>query len=270
MSTLINKDIEEFYPVQPGFKINTQYYLEKKVLINNKNLLFYQFKTDKIPDKFIQVLPDGCFDIIFSCNPGVYGANIYGQLLQSKMINFGICQEYFGIRMLPQYRIKSLNISMKEIIENKIPLNKDFIMEPNWIEKIVKKESFEDRIDYFTKIVNNSPIEVEDGPKLIINCIKKIYSTNGKISITDLSKKIGYSEQYIRIKFQEFIGTSPKKFSSIVRFQKALEMLINQRDNNYSEIMYQNGYYDQAHLIKEFKNFGILSPNKYLKSLRNS
>jgi AraC-like DNA-binding protein len=32
-------------------------------------------------------------------------------------------------------------------------------------------------------------------------------------------------------------------------------------------IYYQNGYYDQAHLIKEFKNFGVLSPNKYLKEI---
>jgi AraC-like DNA-binding protein len=60
------------------------------------------------------------------------------------------------------------------------------------------------------------------------------------------------------------VGTSPKKFATIVRMKTALftmqSPLIEQNDH-------QLGFYDQAHFIHDFKKFTGATPEQYLKGL---
>ena len=41
-------------------------------------------------------------------------------------------------------------------------------------------------------------------------------------------------------------------------------MLLNRQSESLTEIAYDSAYYDQAHFIKDFKEFTGTTPNKFL------
>lgn len=71
------------------------------------------------------------------------------------------------------------------------------------------------------------------------------------------------TKQFNRI-FSENIGTNPKEFSRIVRFQRALSLLENNQQINLTALACECGYYDQSHMIKDFKVLSGYTPSEYL------
>ena len=98
----------------------------------------------------------------------------------------------------------------------------------------------------------------------------RIYETKGNVSIKEISQDTGYSECYVRRSFHEMHGISPKTFEKIVRFQNTLEEMALHKDMAFYDMAQESGYYDQSHMVKEFKNFTGLTPENYLKYMENA
>ena len=62
---------------------------------------------------------------------------------------------------------------------------------------------------------------------------------------------------------------SPVYYRKIIRFNKAAQLLLNDSENSLTEISYTCGYFDQAHFIKDFKEFGGISPSEFLRYKTN-
>jgi AraC-like DNA-binding protein len=64
---------------------------------------------------------------------------------------------------------------------------------------------------------------------------------------------------------------SPKQFSKISRLQAALKLIGQGAFNNLTDLALEAGYYDQAHFIKDFREFTGVSPKQfYADSLKLS
>lgn len=70
------------------------------------------------------------------------------------------------------------------------------------------------------------------------------------------------TKQFQRI-FSEHVGTNPKEFSRTVRFQKALHLLETRPQLPFTALAYECNYFDQSHLIKEFKALSGYTPGEY-------
>jgi AraC-like DNA-binding protein len=78
-------------------------------------------------------------------------------------------------------------------------------------------------------------------------------------------------ERYLQQLFQKYIGVSPKFFARIVRFSYIFKV-IKDEDPNWADVVYEAGYYDQSHFIRNFKAFTGEDPSAYIfaeKSLAN-
>lgn len=85
----------------------------------------------------------------------------------------------------------------------------------------------------------------------------------GEIPVSSLAEKVCLSnKQFLRI-FNEYVGTSPKEFMRLVRFHKALYTLQNHSAMSFTVLAHECGYYDQAHLIRDFKLFSGYTPGEY-------
>ena len=85
-----------------------------------------------------------------------------------------------------------------------------------------------------------------------------------QIDITSLSGAACLSyKQFTRI-FTEYIGARPKEFTRIIRFQRALYILQNNPKISLTQLAFECGYYDQPHLIKEFKTFSGCTPTEFI------
>lgn len=71
------------------------------------------------------------------------------------------------------------------------------------------------------------------------------------------------TKQFCRI-FSGHIGINPKEFSRTVRFQRALHILENNQAISFTALAYECGYFDQSHMIREFKYLSGYTPGEYL------
>jgi len=72
----------------------------------------------------------------------------------------------------------------------------------------------------------------------------------------------GISPRQLRRLFEFYIGDTPKVFSKVVRFQNILRAKPSTQSLRNNKLFFDVGYYDQAHFIKEFRNFYGVTPSK--------
>lgn len=101
--------------------------------------------------------------------------------------------------------------------------------------------------------------------KLIVEAVKLIYQTNGTIRIKELNEKLFISQSPFEKRFRKVVGTTAKKFASIVRFNAVLDNL--NETKTLTEICYENNFFDQAHFIKDFKQFTGDTPENFKRFL---
>lgn len=102
--------------------------------------------------------------------------------------------------------------------------------------------------------------------KLVAGALYHIDQSKGTIRIAELAEILHTSQSPLEKRFRSIVGASPKKFAGIVRAQHIMEVLKNS-DACSSEHL--NVYYDQANFIKDFKKFSSLTPEQYLKLMRD-
>ena len=89
----------------------------------------------------------------------------------------------------------------------------------------------------------------------------------GLFPIKELAHHSNMTIQTFEVQFVEQIGMSPKLYARLIRFGWAVELKLYQPAKSWTEIAHICGYYDQNHFVKEFKEFTLLSPNKFLKTM---
>jgi AraC-like DNA-binding protein len=103
--------------------------------------------------------------------------------------------------------------------------------------------------------------------KLIIEAVKLIYQSNGTIRIKKLNEQLFISQSPFEKRFRKIVGTTPKKFASIIRFNTVLESLDKSKSKSLTEICFENNFFDQAHFIKDFKQFTGDTPKHFKRFL---
>jgi AraC-like DNA-binding protein len=101
--------------------------------------------------------------------------------------------------------------------------------------------------------------------QLIIEAVKFIYQSHGIIRIKELNKKLFVSQSPLEKRFRKLVGTTPKKFASIVRFNTVLKNI--ETSKSLTEICYENNFFDQAHFIKDFKQYTGDTPENFKRFL---
>jgi AraC-like DNA-binding protein len=87
-------------------------------------------------------------------------------------------------------------------------------------------------------------------------------------TVADVSREIGWSRRWLSHAFAEQVGMTPKRYCRLVRFRHVVQEIASQRSVDWASIALAGGFYDQAHLIHEFRDFSGLSPETFLHSER--
>lgn len=111
--------------------------------------------------------------------------------------------------------------------------------------------------------------QFNDNPELAIIENSLILLENGyeKIAISTIADKVGLNLKTFQRHFQKHLGCSPVEYRRIFRFRSSLTNKLNSNQlKNLTEITYEEGYYDQSYLIKEFRKITNHNPKDFFKS----
>lgn len=93
--------------------------------------------------------------------------------------------------------------------------------------------------------------------------VKLIRHSHGQLSIEEICEQTGFSKKQLERKFLASAGTTPKIFSRVSRFLFICHHLKENNGKTLTELAYECGFYDQAHFIKEFKDFSGFTPKEF-------
>jgi AraC-like DNA-binding protein len=86
-------------------------------------------------------------------------------------------------------------------------------------------------------------------------------------NVSSVAVELGMSERHLRRLFREAVGMSPKQFARLARFRHALRTAREEGELNWAAVAATAGYYDQAHLIAEFRAIAGVTPRTLLSEL---
>ncbi len=133
-------------------------------------------------------------------------------------------------------------------------------------EQLSEAASLQQRITVVEKFLLRKLNEInKNDSELVGSAIQYINLNKGRITSTELSKKLFVTPKTLERKFSTFVGKTPKQFIKIVRFQNAINSYSNYPKKSLTAIAYENGYFDQSHFINDFKMFSGYSPKEFFK-----
>lgn len=255
-----------YKPLQPTIKSDGKKvsYVECKPDPALKDIIYcyWQLKTQEpLEDEFTyRVVADGCIDIFFDVTD------------TSESFVMGFCKEYtefpletsfnyVGIRFYPSMFPQVFNVNAREISNAVFPLSQVVPVMSNFLRNKLEDDLPFARIvksldEYLGALVESVAFNFD---KRFYGAIYIILQNFGVVE-TEKDLDTGISPRQLRRLFDYYIGTSPKTFCKIIRFQNILSAKPSLQSLGKSKIFYDRGYADQAHFIREFKALYGVTP----------
>jgi len=84
--------------------------------------------------------------------------------------------------------------------------------------------------------------------------------------LAQLLKELNLSARTFQRIFKKYVGISANEYRRICQFQIAFYQLRGKQFDKLTDVAYDNGYFDQSHYIRSFKEFTEITPQEYLQS----
>ncbi len=101
---------------------------------------------------------------------------------------------------------------------------------------------------------------------LVRNVVRLIRARRGNADARTLTDAFHYGEKHLRRMFLERVGVGPKLFARIARVNCAAR-LIRTTDLAHADVAAQAGYFDQPHLIRDFREICGVTPLQYARNM---
>ena len=94
-----------------------------------------------------------------------------------------------------------------------------------------------------------------EGYRDIQRAIQLVIDHKGIIAVNELASYLNTTERTLQRIFNQYVGIPPKKFAKIIQFQTSLGQISTGDFSKLTDLVYENGYADQSHFIRNIKKF---------------
>jgi methylphosphotriester-DNA--protein-cysteine methyltransferase len=221
-----------------------------------------------------RVVPDGTAELIFNLGQPFDGfANgrwraqptcfLAGQITGPLLLRPNGPAKMLGVRFLPQGAGRMLGSPMSETTGCIVPVQDLSPILARNLDRARESASVVDQVASIEKAIEEwARINGKDDP-LINEAVRQISVSRGARDLGGLAGDLGLSLRQLERRFLSVVGLSPKLFSRMRRFQSVFQV-IEQDSARWADAAVRCGYYDQAHLIRDFHEFAGEAPTALL------
>jgi AraC-like DNA-binding protein len=135
------------------------------------------------------------------------------------------------------------------------------------VDRLYAAGSWEARFLLLDATLGRRLAESEPPHPALVHVWSRLSESQGRMEIGDLCREVGWSRRYLTTRFREEIGLAPKTLARVLRFERVAGLLARGAGARFAEIAYECGYYDQAHLNRDFREFAGTTPGDYVSRL---
>nr|WP_295927547.1 helix-turn-helix domain-containing protein [uncultured Dyadobacter sp.] len=225
-----------------------------------------------------RILPDGCIELFFILGSDVKRFTseheyiiqpremVLGQITEPYFIQPTGYVNSFAVRFYPYGFANFVSVPIHELANKETPIGQLFGEETSkqLSEQIQNAGTTARRI----RIIEDFLIERLKSKATIDQIVKStvdaLLSTKGSLSIHAILQNDLPKRRQLERKFSNQIGISPKQLGKVIRLQAVLRMILDRQSGQLTSIAYERDYHDQAHFIKDFREFTGASPKHFL------
>jgi AraC-like DNA-binding protein len=230
---------------------------------------FWYLETGPEPGPVQRIVPDGSLELIIHAGapfaqikngvPETQPEVLFsGQITRPLFVAPQPHGRVFGIRFFPQAASALLRVPLFELTDRLLPLDS---ISPRLHDDLIPILDLPTSDSAFTAITHwlNHRFSALKAAPVVDHIARRIQRERGNISISELSSEYGLSSRQLQRLFAEHVGIAPKTLCRIARFQHVLNLLQNNGDR-WADVAVDAGYYDQSHLLLDFRQFAAETP----------
>lgn len=244
-----------------------------------KQVKFYwslENNEDDAPHEKERIFPDGCIELIFNYGDCFrkYDSDtdfhiqepcfIHGQLKTYFELQATGRIGVFSARMHPAGLQPFVDFDVDTFTGSTLTIAQVWGKDGEILEKdMLACTTNEERITVLEKFLLSKRQELKIDNAPVEYCVDAMIKSVGNISIDELATELEIGKRQLERRFTAAVGITPKLFARITRFQNILLLIENKEFKSFTTVAYEGGFYDQAHFIKDFKDFTGLNPKQY-------
>lgn len=230
---------------------------------------------EPVPPARERIFPDGCMEWLFH-----YGDRfkkfdgdsfviqprcfVHGQLKQFMEVEATGRTGVFSVRFQPQGVRPFISCEADTLTERVADVSELWgTAGVRLSEAMLAAESAEERIRLVEDFLWARLDESVDKTGTVSRCVEQIGEHAGMVSVERLAEDACLGRRQLERRFLQQVGLTPKLFARIIRFNHVLRLIEAKAENNLAHLAQEGGFYDQAHFIKDFKDFTGLNPGAY-------
>lgn len=225
-----------------------------------------------------RIVPMGMADLIFYFNDLPENIDRSESLKSRSVINGQQTNYYdlkvvgrinlFSVTFTPQGTRQFFNIPLTEIHNRNLPLR--FLagsIADEMEDRLFHANNFYSRVKIIEKHLMKKLDEQRRFEFQRMNrTISNISRSRGLSNIDSLASDACLSRKQFERVFSDYIGLTPLQFMRVLRFQNAIDIKAKKAEISLTELAYSSGYFDQSHMVREFKRISGHTPGKYFSS----
>jgi transcriptional regulator GlxA family with amidase domain len=111
-------------------------------------------------------------------------------------------------------------------------------------------------------LVNSLPLPMT-ADTAFSKALRSLTAGDSDLRLEEVARAANLSPRQFRRRCLEGIGLTPKHLCRVLRFQRVLRLLRHTPARGSAHLAAESGYYDQAHLIRDFREFASATPSGF-------
>jgi AraC-like DNA-binding protein len=174
--------------------------------------------------------------------------------------------QVFGIKFRPGGFRPFLDSPVSKLTNRIIPANHVFGNEVEKLEAVLLSSDQEDaKVETADAFFRMRVPEPEETALVAGHLVERILHEPEIKTVDDLVKRAGIGKRSLQRIFNEYVGVSPKWVIRRYRLHELIEKLNSGDQPNLTQVALELGYFDQSHLINDFRSIVGYAPTQYLR-----
>ncbi|MEX0683912.1 MAG: helix-turn-helix domain-containing protein [Dehalococcoidia bacterium] len=199
-----------------------------------------------------------------------------GEMDRRNVFVAGLSDTYVVTESSPSYGVQInftpigarmfLGIPMSELTNRTIGLDDAFGAEgARLVERLHGARDWEKRFAMLDAAILTRIDAAPPPSEAVVLAWYRLNRSGGKASIASLAEELGWSGKHLIAQFRDQVGLAPKTAARVIRFNAAIRRLRSGVSLDWADVVAECGYYDQAHLLREFREFAGMTPREFLR-----